>query len=107
MRTKYKFQQHGQFVRAFMITCRLLDIVKTHCINQFNKPDCNLDLFDYWLLKQRQLELQVIFNAVRKYPCLLTPDPEYSMPGIQRILFERMCWYRDMVGFESVNNDQY
>lgn len=107
MRTNYKFQQNGQFVRALMVTSRLLHIVRASCLSRVYRAELDLETFDYWFLTQRQLELQVIFNAVRKYPCLLTPDPEYSMPGIQRILFERMCWYRDIVGFESVNNDKY
>ena len=34
MATKYWFQSRGEPVRAFLITCRLLDIIKAHFLSR-------------------------------------------------------------------------
>ena len=107
MATKYWFQSRGEPVRAFLITCRLLDIIKAHFLSRAQLGYYrDHESVTYALTQQRHLEVKAVFNAIRKYPALVSMKHDGCIV-IQQILFERFCFHRDIIGYESVNDDVY
>lgn len=107
MPTRYRFQSHGEFARGLVVSMRLLDIVKAHFMSRAEAGHYRTyDEVTYALSLQRQLEVQVFFNAVKKYPALRLPLNDGQV-GIYQILHERLSFFRSMLGYESINDDNY
>lgn len=107
MATKYKFQSHGEAIRAFLITSRLLDIIGSYFLSRAQLGYYrDRESVTYALTLQRHLEMKTVFNAIRKYPALISIKHD-GCSAIQYTLFARFCFYRDIIGYESVNDDVY
>ena len=96
------------FSRAFLITERLLDHVKYRCRSQVSSGTHNsADVVTYYCALERQLVIQVWINAIRKYPELLQVADGEDRTTILDVIFAQLLVYRDVLGFESLNDDVY